>query len=190
MRDGTFCVPSSTAAPTVAVVRTTNTAGANFEPISTNSPKPMFVYVLKWKLITRLKRLTNFVYRSLWIDRIESNLKILERLAEKGHLQNTKKCEGFEFDMLHTSSFLKVICSMKNLEKLTLKTYHLTLEDLAPVFQSCSNLIELNIFATGSEIDEMGEVLIDQLRSGFRRLRRVDCSIVNNSWPGIPEMLS
>ena len=122
----------------------------------------------------------------------QSNLKILERLAEKGHLQNTKKCEGFEFDMLHTSSFLKVICSMKNLEKLTLKTYHLTLEDLAPVFQSCSNLIELNIFATGSEIDEMGEVLIDQLRSGFRRLRRLDvaCSIVEDSWQGIQEMLT
>ena len=116
----------------------------------------------------------------------ESFLKILERLAEKGYLQNTQQFKGFPFAF----SFVPIICSMKNLEKLTLKTYHLTLKDLAPVFQSCSNLIVLNIFATGSEIDEMGEVLIDQLRSGFRRLRRVDCSIVNNSWPGIPEMLS
>ena len=60
----------STAAPTVAVVTTTNIAGANFETNhgalqsdwDQNRPttaRPLFVYVFKWKLTTRLKRLSN-----------------------------------------------------------------------------------------------------------------------------------
>ena len=132
------------------------------------------------------------LYRSLMIDIDIRNLKILERLAEKGYLQNTQQFKGFEFDSLPTCSFVPIICSMKNLGKLTLTACHLKLEDLAPVFQSCSNLSELNIKATGLQMDEMDEVLVDQLKSGFRRLRHLDvaCSIVNDTWPGIQKMLT
>ena len=128
------------------------------------------------------------LYRSLLIDIDTRNLKILERLAEKGYLRNTQQFKGFPFAF----SFVPIICSMKNLGKLTLTACHLKLEDLAPVFQSCSKLSELNIKATGLQMDEMGDVLFDQLRSGFRRLRRLEvaCSIFNDTWPGIQEMLT
>jgi len=81
---------------------------------------------------------------------------------------------------------------MKNLGKLTLKAYYLKLEDFAPVFQSCSKLSELNISANGLKIDEMREDLVDQLRSGFRKLRRlcIRYCINNDSWQGIQEMLT
>ena len=70
--------------------------------------------------------------------------------------------------------------------------YDLKLEDLATVFQSCSKLSELNIKATGLQMDEMDEVLFDQLRSGFRRLRHlcIVSSIVNDTWPVIQKMLT
>ena len=132
------------------------------------------------------------LYRSLLIVSKERILKILERLAEKGYLQNTRHLGVFEFDSLLTSSFVPFFCSMKNLEKWTLTVYDLKLEDFAPVFQSCSNLSELNTLVTGFQIDEMGGDLVDQLRSGFRRLRRLEvaCSIFNDTWPGIQEMLT
>ena len=122
----------------------------------------------------------------------ERNLKILERLAEKGYLQNTRHLGVFEFDSLLTSSFVPFFCSMKNLEKLTLTVDDLKLEDFAPVFQSCSNLSELNISATVFKIDEMDGDLVDQLRSGFRKLRRLGIRycINNDSWQGIQEMLT
>ena len=131
------------------------------------------------------------LYRSLKIHGNKRNLKILERLAEKGYLQNTQQFKGFPFAF----SFVPIICSMKNLETLTVEAdhvKHLQLIDFAPVFQSCSKLSELNISANGLKIDEMREDLVDQLRSGFRRLRRLDvaCSIVEDSWQGIQEMLT
>ena len=81
---------------------------------------------------------------------------------------------------------------MKNLGKLTLTACHLKLEDFAPVFQSCSNLSELNISATVFKIDEMDGDLVDQLRSGFRKLRRlyIKYCINDDSWQGIQEMLT
>ena len=132
------------------------------------------------------------LYRSLLIVSKERILKILERLAEKGYLQNTRHLGVFEFDSLLTSSFVPFFCSMKNLEKWTLTVYDLKLEDFATVFQSCSNLSDLNISATVFKIDEMGEVLVDQLRSGFRKLRRLGIRycINNDSWQGIQEMLT
>ena len=75
---------------------------------------------------------------------------------------------------------------MKNLEQLDLHC-DLTLEDLALVFQSCSKLVVLDIYIHQFE---MGEVVIDQLKPGFQRLRRLnlECAIV--SWAGIQEMLT
>jgi hypothetical protein len=89
--------------------------------------------------------------------------------------------------------FVKVICSLKNLKKLDLYCEcERTLEDLARVFQSCSKLTELNTSAFGCKMDEMTEDLIDKLRPGFQRLRRLDilCSINNDSWLGFQKMLT
>ena len=80
---------------------------------------------------------------------------------------------------------------MKNLEKLTLRT-ELPVKDLAHVFQSCTNLIELNTNGSRFEMAGMDEDLINQLRAGFQKLRcfNIDCFIVNDTWPGIQLMLS
>ncbi len=128
-------------------------------------------------------------YRSLEIKDERDDYKIVERLAEKGYFQNTQQFIGFESDLSNISSFVKIICSMKNLEKSSLPD-HLTLGDFALVFQSCSKLIELDISASEFELDKMDGALIDQLRPGFQRLRclYLDCSMV--SWAGIQEMLT
>ena len=133
------------------------------------------------------------LYRSLLIVSKERNLKILERLAEKGYLQNTRHLGVFEFDSLLTSSFVPFFCSMKNLETFTCgNADYVKLEDFAPMLQSCSELRELSIKATVFKIDEMDGDLVDQLRSGFRKLRRlyIKYCINDDSWPGIQKMLT
>jgi hypothetical protein len=115
----------------------------------------------------------------------------LERLAEKGYLQNNQHFGEIQPCLFHMPPFCGVICSMKNLAKLNLE-YDLTLEDLARVFQSCSKLTELHISASEFEMDEMDEDVFNQLRSGFQRLRWLDLEyfIDNDSWPGFQEMLT
>ena len=130
----------------------------------------------------------------MWFERlhIESRLNVLERLAGEGYLQNNQQLIEFESDYSDIPSFVtKVICSMKNLEKLKLENF-LTLEDLALVFQSCSKLIELNISAFKFEMDEIDEDVKNHLRPGFQRLRRLHllCFIDSDSWPGFQEMLT
>jgi hypothetical protein len=112
----------------------------------------------------------------------------LERLAEKGYLQNNRQLI-VENNFLTSPQLVEVISSMKNLEKLDVD---LTLEDLARVFQSCSKLVELHITTDGCEMLEMAEHLKDQLRSVFQKLRCLDllCFIDNGSWPVIQEMLT
>jgi hypothetical protein len=113
--------------------------------------------------------------------------KILERLAEKGYFQNTQQFHRCQFSLYNNSSFVKIIRSMKKLEILTTDAHYLTLEDLALVFQSCSKLVVLDIYIHQFEMDE---AVIDQLKPGFQRLRRLnlECAIV--SWAGIQEMLT
>jgi hypothetical protein len=118
-------------------------------------------------------------------------LKILERLAEEGYLQNTQQFHEYQFGLPYMSPFFEVLCSMKNLKYLYL-SYHLTLEALAHVFHSCSKLTELRISTSGIEMGEMGEELFNQLRTGFQRLTYLDLEyfINNDSWPGFQEMLT
>jgi hypothetical protein len=133
------------------------------------------------------------LYRLMRIERPpdENLLKILERLAEKGYLQNNQQLKHVLYNLSHISPFLELICSMENLEKLDLD-YKLTLEDLARVFQSCSKLIELRIATFGCKTHKMAEHLKNQLKPGFQRLRRLElvCFIDNGSWPMFKEMLT
>jgi len=120
----------------------------------------------------------------------ESIFKILERLAEDGYLKNNRKL--IEANFSHNSQLIEVISSMKNLEILVITCNNLTLEDLAPVFQSCSKLIELRIATWSYNSFEMAEHLKDQLRPGFQKLRCLNllCCVDNGSWPMIQEMLT
>jgi hypothetical protein len=133
------------------------------------------------------------LYRSMKIDHPpdENLLKIMEHLAVEGYLQNNQQLKHVLHNFSHIPTFLEVICSMKNLEKLDLD-YKLTLEDLARVFQSCSKLVELRIATYGCKTHKMSEHLKNQLRSGFRKLRRLKLgfSIDNDTLPVFQEMLT
>ncbi len=135
------------------------------------------------------------LYRSLKFKRPpdESLLKILERLAEEGYLQNNRRLD-VDFHWKRSSRFAGVICSMKNLETLNLFEDELPLDTscLAHVFQSCSKLIELDIWIHECKTLEMDEHLKNHLRFGFQRLRffSLSCSIDNDSWPVLLEMLT
>jgi hypothetical protein len=131
-----------------------------------------------YNLSQGMKDLIVTLFRSLFIKRVpdkryrlpdERVFNILERLAGEGYLINTQHLRDIGSYLLNNSSFVQVICSMKNLEKLELD-YDLTLEDLAHVFQSCSKLIELEITAFECKMDED---IKNQLRPGFQRLRRL-----------------
>jgi hypothetical protein len=140
--------------------------------------------------------------RSLSIERPpdESLLKILERLAGEGYLQSNRQFICYinwdqflmKLDCSRSSRFVKLICSLKNLEKLNLFGYDLTLVDLSHVFQSCSKLTSLYVTTNEYKMLEMDEHLKNQLKPGFQRLRCLDlvCYIDNDSWPVIQEMLT
>jgi hypothetical protein len=138
-------------------------------------------------------------YRSLEINRQgyqedsaeESLIIILEWLAAEGYLQNNHWL-SVEFPCSRYSPFVKVICSMKNLQILRLSDNDLTLEDLAYVFQSCSKITNLYISKFEYAMFEMSEHLKNQLRPGFQRLRFFEfaSSINKVSWPVIQETLT
>jgi hypothetical protein len=131
-------------------------------------------------------------YRSLVLRLTdESHFSILRRLAKDGYLQNTRQIRmpGFKLFWPFRSQLVKVICSMKNLEKIYLN-WQLTLEDLAHVFQSCSKITNLQIVTYDCKTLEMTEHLKNQLRSGFQKLRRLDVVFDKDSWPLTQEMLT
>ena len=109
-----------------------------------------------------------------------------------GYLQNNHNLI-VEFPRSSNSPFVKVVCSMKNLDTLRLSDSDLTLEDLAHVFQSCSKITRLHISKFEYTRFEISEHLKNQLRSGFQRLRFfgfTTSSINNDSWPLIQETLT
>jgi len=134
------------------------------------------------------------LYRSLSIERPpdESLLKLLERLAEEGYLQNNLKLD-VQFHCSRNSRFFEVICSMKNLETLKLFEDDLTLDSLTHVFQSCPKLIELHICTQVCITQKMDNHLKNQLKSGFQRLRWFDLNICftdSHTMSEIQEMLT
>jgi hypothetical protein len=163
-------VPGSTAAPTVAVERTTNVAGANW-----NQPRraavalrskpsyncPIYVF-LCLQVKTSSQDFTDWrinLYRSLRVlcPPDDSFLKILELLAEEGYLQANRRFECY-FRLAHfldcspRSRFVELICSMTNLQSLDIVGHELTTDVLARVVQSCSQLTSIGIHYTGTFI--------------------------------------
>jgi hypothetical protein len=124
----------------------------------------------------------------------------LERLAGEGFFQTTRqlKCPVklttpyLEWVNSLSSRFVKLICSMKNLEELNLFGCELAPVVLARVFQSCPKLIELNIGIHEYKTLQMDEHLKKRLKQGFQKLRRLrlDFFIHKDSWPLIQEMLT
>jgi hypothetical protein len=122
------------------------------------------------------------------IDRL---LNILQWLAEKGFLENTRQLI-VTYNFSCSPRFVDVICSLENLEKLDLLGCKLSLEQLPRVFSSCPKLVELNLSPLTCHNWEMDKKLKNELRPGFHRLRifKFECDIDNDSWPVIQEMLT
>ena len=75
----------------------------------------------------------------------ESSLIILERLADGGYFQNNRRM-FMKFDSPFITRLIRVIRSMKNLEKLHLLQCNLSLtEDLPQFFRSCPKLTDLRV---------------------------------------------
>jgi hypothetical protein len=122
----------------------------------------------------------------------KSLLKILERLVDGGYLKNNRHLV-VKFNWSCSSRFIRDICSMKNLEKLSLWDCELALEQLAQLFWSCPKLVELSLKPFLCTRLGMDKKLKNHLRPGFQKLRRLelnDCRIYMNSWPVIQEMLT
>jgi archaellum biogenesis ATPase FlaH len=104
------------------------------------------------------------LFRSLKFNRPldESIFKFLERLAEKGCLQNNQMIAAYNW--ARSSRLVELICSMKHLETLNFMDHEVTPDVLARVFQSCSKLIELRIATFGLKTHKMAEHLKNQLR--------------------------
>jgi hypothetical protein len=141
------------------------------------------------------------LYRLLRIERLpnKSRFNILKRLTLEGHLENNRHLDMKRTIRVSDCRFVKLFCSMKNLETLDLLFQELTLEDLANVFQSCSKLVLLCVATRACKTLDMAEHLKNQLRAGFQRLRYLylewlfynDSRLVNHQSPMvIQEMLT
>jgi hypothetical protein len=120
-------------------------------------------------------------------------LNILEGLAEKGFLKNTRQVI-VKSDILRSHRIYDAICQMENLEKLDLLGCKLKLEQLKRVFRFCPKLVELYWYPLTYPRDNwaMDEELRNGLRPGFQRLKifKFKCAIDKKSWPWIQEMLT
>ena len=113
----------------------------------------------------------------------ESNLILLERLADGGYLQNNRRM-FVKFDRKFIARLLRVTCSMTHLDKLHLLKLSLTLtEDLPKLFRSCPKLTDLYIGFSGRDgverdmLTKMNEDAKNVLRSGFQRLVELNWAI-------------
>jgi hypothetical protein len=126
----------------------------------------------------------------LWKDRTfcddlkyKSHVMILNRLVDRGLLKNNREMFA---SYCPVPLIFRVICSMTQLEKLSLLECQLTLtEDVPKLFRSCPTLTELHVGIDESQKLEMNEELKNELRSGFLRLRLLELDWYIDSWPVI-----
>ncbi len=158
----------------------------------------IFVYIFQCKLVPRLER-PIIPCRSLEINRQgfqedsadNSLIIILKWLAAEGYLKNNHLLV-VKIPCSRSSPLFEVICSMRNLQTLGLFDSELTLEDLACVFLSCSDITFLNISEHTCTMFKKFEHIKNQLRPGFQRLQYFAlASPINNIvWPVIQETLT
>jgi hypothetical protein len=125
-----------------------------------------------------------------------NRLITLRRLADGGYFQNSRQVMG-DSEWPSIPRFFRVICSMTNLETLSLLNWKLTLteEDLAQLFRSCPRLTELHLTLYNSNrfdrhMLEGNEEVINDLRPGFERLRLFELKWGIYSWPVIQRIFT
>jgi hypothetical protein len=101
----------------------------------------------------------------------KSRLITFERLADGGYFKNNRQViVRFCSPPIH--GFLRVIRSMTHLEKLSLLYGRLSLtQHLPQLFRSCPKLTQLHLGLYERQKSKVNEVLKNELRSGFQRLR-------------------
>ena len=113
----------------------------------------------------------------------------LERLADGGYLKNNRQMKA-NWYMPSFPRLLEMIGSMNNLETLSLLGCELTLtKDLPQLIRSCPKLTELRIKLFDNQKLEK-EVLKNDLRPGFKRLRLFELYWHNDSLPLIQKMFT
>lgn len=120
------------------------------------------------------------------ISEYARSFKIFKQLVVGGFLENNRQLVASYIPCDDIPRLLRDTCSMTKLQKLNLLKCDLKLEQLSRVFRSCPELTELHCGLGDSEQLEMDGHLINMLRQGFQRLRR----IYDNSWPVIQEMFT
>ncbi len=80
---------------------------------------------------------------------------------------------------------------MRKLDTLKLFDFEITVEQLSTLFQSCPELVELNVKLDVRQKLEMDYCLKNELRTGFQKLKLLTfCGhIDNDSWPAIKEIV-
>jgi hypothetical protein len=110
-------------------------------------------------------------------------LKILELLVDEGFLKNNCEMVMPPADWIAPFQgrplghrYLQVIYSMTNLEKLDIMEYDVTFADLANLFQSCPNIINLHLKLVrhDSDSDSEEDLSQTQLRLGFKKLQHLE----------------
>ena len=120
----------------------------------------------------------------------KSCLIALDGLLNGGYFQNNRQLLASPW-FSSNSQLLRVICSMNNLEILSLLECQLTLtEDVPQLFRSCPNLTELRSRLFESKKLEMNEELENELRSGFQRLQIFELRWDIDSGPVSREVLT
>ena len=139
-------------------------------------------------------RSENGIYCCDLKDMAQSRLIILERLADEGCFQNNRRMFVKSVRPFIARLF-QVIRPMKNLEKLHLLEFKLTLiEDIRQLFRSCPKLTGLRVRlfdpnrVERERFKQMNEELKNELRSGFQRLFELHWII--DSCPVIQEIFT
>ena len=119
----------------------------------------------------------------------ENRMITIERLVAGGFLKNNRQMINYFWRSV--PRLFRVILSMHNLETLSLMGYELTLtEDVSQLLRSCPKLTELRIRLFYNQRFKMNEVLKNELRSGFQRLKIFELNWDFESWPAIQELFT
>ncbi len=123
---------------------------------------------------------------------LDNNHEVLKQLAMNGVLNNNRSMAVLTGVGLCSRYYKQATLSMKNLEKLVLLNFHLTLEELAHLFQSCRKLIELRFKLFDCDYWEIDQHLKKPLREGFQRLQicEIHSYILPFSWPVFQEIVT
>ena len=123
-------------------------------------------------------------------SKYKSHMITLDRLAAGGFLKNNRQMIVVDY-WPSFQRLCRVLRSMTDLETLSLLEWKLSLtQGLPQLLRSCPKLTELRIRLFYNQRFKMNEVLKNELRSGFQRLKIFELNWDFESWPAIQELFT